>query len=66
MYMINVSLLEVRSKPSISSKVTLKRGTMVKVVGPPATYKHNTWIHIQTLDEPIIDGYVLQKYILKM
>ena len=66
MYISNVSLLEVRKKPKDPSKIIIKRGTAIKIVGPPITCNHEVWIHIQTIENPIIDGYVLKKYIIKI
>lgn len=61
--MINVSSIEVRRKPSMPSKTYLKRGTVVKVSGPPSTYKNEAWSLIETVERPIVKGYVKSKYL---
>ena len=63
MKMVNVSLIEVRRKPSMPSKTNLKRGTVVKTSGPPVTYKGESWSLIQTLEAPIVKGYVQDRYL---
>lgn len=63
MKQVNVSILEVRKKPSEPGKVRITHGTIVNVVGPPVTYKHESWSNVMTLSEPVIKGYVLTKYL---
>lgn len=60
---VNVSLLEVRKKPSIPSKIGLNRDTVVKTSGPPIKYKDELWIRIETVNQPVVSGYVMQKYL---
>lgn len=45
------------------SKTYLKRGTVVKVSGPPSTYKNEAWSLIETVERPIVKGYVKSKYL---
>ena len=63
MKQVNASILEVRKKPSEPGKVRLTYGTIVTVVGPPVTYKHESWSCVRTISEPIIKGYVITKYL---
>ena len=65
-YSVQVSSLEIRKEPKIASKLTLKRGTIVKVVGDQKQYKREYWIYVQVLDNPIIAGYVQFKYLSKI
>jgi hypothetical protein len=68
LYSVNVSLLKVKSKPSddVSKSVSLKRGMVVKRIGPPVTYKQDQWVHIETVNKPIVNGYVQAKYMVKI
>jgi len=68
LYSVNVSMLKVKSKPSdeTSKNVSLKRGSVVKRIGPPVTYKQDQWIHIETVNKPIVNGYVQSKYMTKI
>ena len=62
-YIVNVSSLMVKRKPSENSKVFIKRDTIVKSAGPPSTYKGERWELVRTLNEPVIKGYVPRKCI---
>lgn len=67
LYSVNVSLLKVKNKPSSDNYgVGLKRRMVVKRVGPPVTCKGKQWVHIETVNKPVVNGYVQVKYLVKI
>lgn len=63
LYSVNVSVLEVRKVPSKSSRISLKRNTVVKHTGDNKQFRKEPWIEVQTLSEPVVIGYVNRKYL---
>lgn len=66
MKQVMVSAIEVRKKPSMPSKVNIMRNTLVDIVGPPVTYKRESWSKIRTVTTPTVEGYVLSKYLVSI
>lgn len=66
LYIIDVSSLKIQQEPDKDSKVYLKRGTIVKHTGESIKFKSKEWIQIQTINKPIIKGYVPKRFLKKV
>ena len=63
MYQVNVSSLSIREQPSNKSRLYLKLGTVVEQTGEMKKFKNQMWIPVITVNNPIVSGYVLKKYL---
>jgi len=63
---VNVSSLAVRKDVKTKSKVFITRDTIVKTLGEGKTYRGNRWEVVRTLQEPVVEGYVLKKYLIEI
>lgn len=66
LYMIDVSSLRLYNSPKSPSKISLLRGTFVKIIGDPIRSKLQIWVPIMTIHTPILSGYVIKKYLKKV
>ena len=63
-YKVEVSSLEACKDVKVSSKVYLKRGTIVRATDEAQKqYGHSRWIEIETINTPTVRGYVQLKYL---
>ena len=66
LYQVSVSSLNVKSDPSIESKVYIKRQQIVTLTGESLRYRGKEWVKIQTISEPVISGYVPKRFLQKI
>ena len=63
LYRISVSLLQIRKEPSEPSRVQLSKDTIVKDLKHDRQHKKEPWALVETVLEPVIQGYVQKKYL---